>query len=162
MRFKTKAVGLCGLAICTLLVLVDEAQAQREWNDLEGALEGRELTMRPTVDGRRKLYLGDLDDGAFVLHRGDLFPLRASEPVRITDANPEDDHIELELQSSRLGRGRVDFYGAAPSTENFELWLDEVFEVTTAEVDFHRYVGNRESTASCSLGLANKSALEWR
>ena len=102
--------------------------------------------MRPTVESRRKLYLNASDPDAFVLHRGDrLFPLREREPVRIIDADPENDHIELELQSSRLGRGRVDFYGAPPTVEEFEQWLDEVFEVTTPEADFRRYVGNRQS-----------------
>ena len=97
--------------------------------------------MRPTVEGRRKAYidLGDLE--AFALHRGDrLFPLRESEPVRVTDADPEDSHIELELESSRLGRGRVDFHGAPPAAEDFERWLDAVFEVVTpaAREPFHR------------------------
>ena len=128
-----------------LLLLPDQAAAQR-WNDLEDALEGRELVLRPTFEGRRKIYLDMENDSVFALHRGNrLFPLRESETVRITDADPEDDHIELELQSPRLGRGRVDFYGPAPSAEDFESWLDEVFEVTTAEADFQRYVGNRQS-----------------
>ena len=59
-------------------------------------------SLRPTFEGRRKVYLDGEDDRVFVLHRGNrLFPLRASETVRITDADPEDDHIELELQSAR-------------------------------------------------------------
>ena len=133
--------------LCLLpgLLLPSPAAAQR-WNDLEDALEGRELVLRPTFEGRRKVYLDADDDRVFVLHRGDrLFPLRERETVRITDADPEDDHIELELQSARLGRGRVDVYGPAPSAQDFERWLDEVFEVTTAEADFQRYIGNRQS-----------------
>lgn len=132
------------VSICAALLLDVPVQAQ-QWSDLETTLEGRELTMRRTVEGRRKLYLGDGTNGAFVLFRGGLFPLRASELVRITDADSEDDHIELRLESSRLGEGRVDFFGTAPTAENFEPWLDEVFEVATADADFHRYVGNRES-----------------
>ena len=100
--------------LCSLpgLLLPSPAAAQR-WNDLEDALEGRELVLRPTFEGRRKVYLDAEDDRVFVLHRGDrLFPLRESETVRITDADPEDDHIELELQSARLGRGRVDVYAS--------------------------------------------------
>ena len=140
-RFK-KPVLAC---VAALLLSPVPADAQR-WNDLEQALEGRELVLRPTVESRRKLYLNASDPDAFVLHRGDrLFPLREREPVRIIDADPENDHIELELQSSRLGRGRVDFYGAPPTVEEFEQWLDEVFEVTTPEADFRRYVGNRQS-----------------
>ncbi len=127
------------------LLLPSPVSAQR-WNDLEDALEGRELVLRPTFEGRRKVYLDMGDDRVFALHRGNrLFPLRESETVRITDADPEDDHIELELQSARLGRGRVDFYGPAPTAADFERWLDEVFEVTTAEADFQRYVANRQS-----------------
>ena len=127
------------------LFLPSPAAAQR-WNDLENALEGRELVLRPTFDGRRKVYLDMEDDNVFALHRGDrLFPLRESETVRITDADPEDDHIELELQSSRLGRGRIDFYGPAPTAQEFERWLDQVFEVTTSEAEFHRYIGNLQS-----------------
>ena len=127
------------------MFLSSPVSAQR-WNDLEDALEGRELVLRPTFEGRRKVYLDMEDDSVFALHRGDrLFPLRKSETVRITDADPEDDHIELELQSTRLGRGRIDFYGQAPAAQGFERWLDEVFEVTTAEADFQRYIGNRKS-----------------
>ena len=127
------------------LLLPSPAHAQR-WNDLEDDLEGRDLVLRPTTEGRRKLYLDVGDAEVFVLHRGDnLFPLRESEPVRIIDADPENDHLELELQSSRLGRGRIDFYGPAPTADDFERWLDEVFEVATPEANFRRYVGNRRS-----------------
>ena len=142
-----RSTGLCalGMLACAAVLAPAPLEAQR-WEDLEDVLEGRDFVMRPTTEGRRKLYidLGDLE--AFVLHRGDrLFPLRAGEPVRVIDANPEDDHIELELQSSRLGRGRIDFYGAAPAAADFERWLDAVFEVATPEADFHRYIGNRQS-----------------
>ena len=133
-------------AIGLVAALPGSPAAAQRWNDLEDALEGRALVMRPTTEGRRKLYL-DVEDGdAFVLHRGDrLFPLRDREPVLIVDADPEDDHIELELQSARLGRGRVDFHGRAPAVDEFERWLDEVFEITTPEADFHRFIGNRQS-----------------
>ena len=135
--------------LCSLLgLLLPSPAAAQRWNDLEDELEGRELVLRPTFEGRRKVYLDGEDDRVFVLHRGNrLFPLRESETVRITDADPEDDHIELEFQSARLGRGRVDFYGPTPSAQDFERWLDEVFEVTTAEADFQRYIGNRQSHA---------------
>lgn len=136
--------------LASLLVILlgpPPAQAQR-WNDLEDALEGRILVLRPTTEGRRKIYIDAGGPDAYALLRGDrLFPLRAPEPVRIMDADPENDHIELDLQSSRLGRGRVDFYGVAPGAEDFERWLDEIFEITTPEADFHRYVGNRTSMA---------------
>ena len=36
------------------LLLSSPAAAQR-WNDLEDALEGRELVLRPTFEGRRKV-----------------------------------------------------------------------------------------------------------
>ena len=121
------------------------AHAQR-WNDLEDHLEGRELVLRPTTEGRRKIYIDADRPEVFALHRGDrLFPLRAAEAVRIIDADPENDHIELELRSRRLGRGRVDFHGAAPAADVFERWLDEVFEIATPEAEFLRYVGNRRS-----------------
>ena len=135
---------VCALILAALF-LPSPAQAQR-WEDLEEALEGRELTMRPTTEGRRKLYLDVGAAEVFALHRGDrLFPLRVAEPVRVIDADPEDDHIELELESSRLGRGRIDFYGPAPAADDFERWLDEIFEVTPPPADFHTYVGNRQS-----------------
>ena len=136
-------------ALLPLVVMLAPAPAEAQrWEDLEDALEGRELIMRPTVEGRRKVYieLGDLE--AFALHRGDrLFPLRESEPVRIVAADPEDRHIELEIASSRLGRGRVDFHGSPPAAEDFERWLDAVFEVLTPEADFHQYIGNSASRA---------------
>ena len=143
---QTKILRFTLLLSLSGMFLSSPVAAQR-WNDLEDALEGRELVLRPTFEGRRKVYLDMDDDSVFALHRGGrLFPLRESETVRITDADPEDDHIELELQSPRLGRGRIDFYGSsAPSAHDFERWLDEVFEVTTAEADFQRYIGNRQS-----------------
>ena len=140
----------CFLRVCActavLPILVAGPTMAQDWDDLEQALEGRELVMRPTVEGRRKVYIdvGDLE--AFALHRGDrLFPLRERETVRVIDVDPEDDHIELELESSRLGRGRVDFHGTPPPAEDFEGWLDEIFEVITPESEFQRYVGNRQS-----------------
>ena len=45
---------------------------------------------------------------------------RNHRPVRIIDADPEDDHIELELRSSRLGREQINFFGSAPQTNDFE------------------------------------------
>ncbi len=145
------------------LVLLPEPAAAQRWNDLEDALEGRELVLRPTLQGRRKVYLDSGDDSIFALHRGNrLFPLRESETVRITDADPEDDHIELELQSARLGRGRVDFYGPPPSADEFESWLDEVFEVTTAESDYQRYVANRQSRTLHIRGSNHLPALADR
>lgn len=143
MRSRILRYTLMIIVAAPLLPLPAEAQ---RWNDLEDALEGRELVLRPTFEGRRKIYLDMDDDSVFALHRGDrLFPLRERETVRITDADPEDDHIQLELQSERLGRGRIDFYGPAPTADDFERWLDEVFEVTTPDADFQRYVGNRGS-----------------
>ena len=144
---QSRILHFMPIVLLSGLFLSSPTAAQR-WDDLEDALEGRELVLRPTFDGRRKVYLDMEDDNVFALHRGDrLFPLRESETVRITDADPEDDHIELELESSRLGRGRIDFYGPAPTAQDFERWLDEVFEVTTAEAEFHRYIGNLQSQA---------------
>ena len=120
----------------------------QQWDDLEKALEGRELIMRPTIEGRRKIYIETGGLEAFALHRSSrLFPLRASEPVRIIDIDPEDDHLEMELTSARLGRGRIDFYGAPPSASDFEMWLDNIFEIITPESEFNVYVGNRKSSA---------------
>lgn len=127
-----------------LALAVSSPGAAQSWSDHERGIEARDLVLRPTIEGRRKVYLDG--DQAYALLRGDrLFPLRASEPVRVLDADPEGDHMELEIESRRLGRGRVDFYGPVPSAEEFERWLDEVFETTTPEVEFLRYVGNRQS-----------------
>ena len=135
-------------------LFVTDSHAQ-EWDDLETALEGRELIMRPTVEGRRKVYIDAAGPEAFALHRGNrLFPLRASEPVRIIDIDPENDHLEMELESRRLGRGRIDFYGAPPSASDFEIWLDDIFEIATPESEFNLYVGNQES-ATLHLRGAN-------
>ena len=139
---------LSAVAVGIVVSLVPAPASAQEWRSLEKSLEGRELVMRPTVEGRRKIYLDAGNDEAFALLRGsNLFPLRESEPVRITDADPDDDHIELELESRRLGKGRVDFYGPAPSADAFERWLDEVFETVTPQTEFQRYVGNRTSHA---------------
>ena len=133
------AISIVALAATTPAVA-------QEWKDLETSLEGRELVMRPTFEGRRKLYIDTPEGEAFLLHRGDdLFPLREPEQVHVVDVDPGDDKIELELQNSRHGRGRVEFHGAPPTAEEFEHWLDEVFEVATPEADFHRFVGNRDS-----------------
>ena len=137
------------LRIVTILIIASVTAAPataQEWRDLEVSLEGRELVMRPTFEGRRKLYIDTPEGEAFLLHRGDdLFPLREPEQVHVVDVDPGNDKIELELQSSRHGRGRVEFHGAPPTPEEFEHWLDEVFELATPEADFHRFVGNRDS-----------------
>lgn len=131
--------------VTLVLVAASGASAQR-WDDLEQSLEGRQLVMRPTGEAGRKVYLDIGIPGAYALHRGDrLFPLRGSEVVTITDADPENDHIELELRSVRLGSGRVDFYGPTPTAGEFETWLDQIFEVSTPEPSFARFIGNTSS-----------------
>ena len=66
------------------LLLPSPAAAQR-WNDLEDALEGRELILRPTFEGRRKVYLDMEDDRLFALHRGER--LFRSQTLHIRGAN---------------------------------------------------------------------------
>ena len=56
MRFSTN--GLQATLGCALLLMPAQADAQN-WETSEKSLEGRELVMRPTVEGRRKVYLDD-------------------------------------------------------------------------------------------------------
>ena len=140
-------LGISVISVILVVVSVAVAPAgAQEWRNLGPPLEGRELTMRPTIEGRRKVYIDAGDLEAFALHRGDrLFPLREREPVRVIDVDRESSYITLEVASQRLGRGQVEFHGTPPAAEEFERWLDEVFEVVTPEAEFHNYIGNLES-----------------
>ena len=138
----------------TLIFLLSNtpaAQAQ-SWMHIgealvEQAREGRLLKMRPMVEPSRRIYVDRSGGESFILHRGEgLFPLRHSEIVQITGARAHGDHVELEIRSTRLGSGRIDFWGTPPaSPAEFETYLDEVFEVHTPGSDFFPYVGNRAS-----------------
>jgi Zn-dependent protease with chaperone function len=135
-------------AIVTSALLLASHSSAQTWLAVAERLRGQELTLRPTAEGRQKVYLPTTpgSEEAFAFFRKSrLFPLRAAERVRVTKADPRDDRIEIELTSSRLGRGRIDLYGPAPTPETLERWLDEIFELRTPESEFARYIGNRET-----------------
>ena len=87
------------------------------------------------------MYLWNDPEGmAYAVHEGDdLFPVTEPTRVRVRDADPETDHIEVDLESTDGRRGRVSFYGREPSIAVFRSWLDEVFETETPEPSFERY-----------------------
>lgn len=144
---RLNMAGLLPAAASLVLTLLFSGPAIAQgWRNLGGPLEGRELVMRPTPEERRKVYLNLGEAEMYALYRGDrLFPLREGEPVRITGTDRSPFHIELRIESGRLGSGQVEFHGSPPTALEFERWLDAVFEVLTPEADFHRYIGNRQS-----------------
>ena len=114
------------------------------WRDIERYVErykDRHLVLRPTRDHHRRVYLwNDPEGAAYAVHEGDdLFPVTEPTRVRVRDADPETDHIEVDLESTDGRRGRVSFYGREPSVAVFRGWMDEVFETETAEPNFERY-----------------------
>ena len=114
------------------------------WRDIERYVEqykDRPLVLRPTRDHHRRVYLWtDPEGAAFAVHEGDdLFPVTEPTRVRVRDADPEADHIEVDLESADGRRGRVSFYGREPSIAVFRSWMDEVFETETPEPSFERY-----------------------
>ena len=114
------------------------------WRDIERYVEryqDRPLVLRPTPEHRRRVYLWNNPEGAaYAVHEGDdLFPVTEPTRVRVRDADPETDHIEVDIESTDGRRGRVSFYGREPSIAVFRGWMDEVFETETPETDFERY-----------------------
>ena len=114
------------------------------WRDIERYVErykDRPLVLRPTREHHRRVYLwNDPEGAAYAVHEGDgLFPVTEPTRVRVRDADPETDHIEVDIESIDGRRGRVSFYGREPSIAVFRSWMDEVFETETPEADFERY-----------------------
>ena len=114
------------------------------WRDIERYVErykDRPLVLRPTREHHRRVYLwNDPEGAAYAVHeRDDLFPVTQLTEVRVRDADPETDHIEVELESTDGRRGRVSFYGREPSIAQFRAWMDEIFETETPESGFERY-----------------------
>ena len=114
------------------------------WRDIERYVErykDRPLVLRPTRGEHRRVHLWNDPEGvSYAVHEGDdLFPVVHPTRVRVRDADPETDHIEVDLESTDGRRGRVSFYGREPSIAVFRGWMDEVFETETPESDFERY-----------------------
>ena len=59
--------------------------------------------------------------------------------VRVKDADPETDHIEIDIETNDGREGRISFYGEEPTVAEFRTWMDEIFETETVERDFERY-----------------------
>lgn len=114
------------------------------WRDVERYVErykDRPLVLRPTRGHHRRVHIwNDPEGAAYAVHEGDdLFPVAEPTRVRVRDADPETDHIEVDLESTDGRRGRVSFYGREPSIALFRGWMDEVFETETPESNFERY-----------------------
>ena len=111
------------------------------WGDIERHIERYdELTVRPTV---RHPYV-DLEipnavGPVYAVLEGDLFPASRELRVRVKDADPEGDHIEIDLESGDGVEGRVSFFGREVPVAVFRLWMDEIFETETPEERFERY-----------------------
>ena len=157
-RYTTAVATALALAILSLAAagpaagqgLLDRLRALGEsnndegWRDIERYVEryrDRPLVLRPTRDHHRRVHLwNDPEGAAYAVHEGDdLFPVNEPTRVRVRDANPETDHIEVDLESTDGRRGRVSFYGREPSVAVFRGWMDEVFETETPESNFERY-----------------------
>ena len=114
------------------------------WRSIERYVEqyrDRPLVLRPTRGPHRRVYLwNDPSGAAYAEHEGDdLFPVSERTRVRVRDADPETDHIEVDIESADGRRGTVSFYGTEPSVAVFRSWMDEVFETETPESAFERY-----------------------
>ena len=111
------------------------------WRDIERHIERYdELTVRPTV---RHPYV-DLEipnavGPVYAVLEGDLFPASRELRVRVKDADPEGDRIEIDLESGDGVEGRVSFFGREVPVAVFRLWMDEIFETETPEERFERY-----------------------
>ena len=124
--------------------LADPNSEDEGWRDIERYVErytDRPLVLRPTREHHRRVYLWNDPEGtAYAIHEGDdLFPVTEPTRVRVRDADPETDHIEVDLESTDGRRGRVSFYGREPSVAVFRSWMDEIFETETPERNFTRY-----------------------
>ena len=124
--------------------LADPNSEDEGWRDIERYVEryrDRPLVLRPTREHHRRVYLWNDPEGtAYAIHEGDdLFPVTEPTRVRVRDADPETDHIEIDLESTDGQRGRVSFYGREPSVAVFRSWMDEIFETETPERNFTRY-----------------------
>ena len=99
------------------------------------------LMLRATTrEHRRVEILTASRPGVYAVHEGDeLFPVTESTRVRVKDADPETDHIEIDIESSDGREGRISFYGDAPTVTEFRVWMDEIFATETPERDFERY-----------------------
>ena len=124
--------------------LADPNSEDEGWRNIERYVEryrDRPLVLRPTREHHRRVYLWNDPEGtAYAIHEGDdLFPVTEPTRVRVRDADPETDHIEIDLESTEGRRGRVSFYGREPSVAVFRSWMDEIFETETPERNFTRY-----------------------
>ena len=111
------------------------------WGEIERHIEQyEELTVRPTV----RFPFVDLEipnaaGAVYAVLEGDLFPAPRELRVRVKDADPEGDHIEIDLESGDGVEGRVSFFGEEVPVAVFRLWMDEIFETETPEERFERY-----------------------
>ena len=111
------------------------------WREIERHIEQYdELTVRPTVRHPFvDLEIPNAVGPVYAVLDGDLFPASRELRVRVKDADPEADHIEIDLESEGGLEGRVSFYGAEVPVAVFRLWMDEVFATETPEERFERY-----------------------
>ena len=116
------------------------------WRQIERHVERHKdrddpLTLRSTTrEHRRVEILAASRPGVYAVHEGDeLFPVTDPVQVRVKDADPEDDHIEIDIETRDGREGRISFYGDEPTVAEFRTWMDEVFETETPARDFERY-----------------------
>ena len=114
---------------------------RRRWGDIERHIERYdELTVRPTVRHPFvDLEIPDAVGPVYAVLEGDLFPASRELRVRVKDADPEGDHIEIDIESGDGVEGRVSFFGREVPVAVFRLWMDEIFETETPEERFERY-----------------------
>ena len=126
-----------------------DSASDQGWREIERYIErlggrDRSLTLRPTARAQPRVELWNAaDSGAHAVHEGeDLFPVAVPTAVRVTDADPEEDHVEIDLEAADGRKGRVSFYGTPPSVAVFRTWLDEIFELETPEGAHSRFPGH--------------------
>ena len=111
------------------------------WREIERHIEGYdELTVRPTLRHPViDLEIPNAGGPVYAVLEGDLFPAGGRLRVRVKDADPEGDHIEIDLESGDGVEGRVSFFGEEVPVAVFRLWMDEIFETETPEERFEGY-----------------------
>ena len=116
------------------------------WRQIEPHVERHKdrdnpLILRATTrEHRRVEILTASRPGVHAVHEGDeLFPVTEATRVRVKDADPETDHIEIDIESADGREGQISFYGDEPTVAEFRIWMDEIFETETLEQAFERY-----------------------
>ena len=104
-----------------ILLLPGQAPAGRPEGDFAwlAAYEGRELTIRPSVNANPYVYVPIVEEFATLEMRGEMFPLMGPEPVTIleVDLDRGKGRVDMKFRSARNEEGRFRFAAPRGSSE---------------------------------------------